>query len=108
MGGGTGGSEGMGKSETGLKVSIIKYEVPLDPPIDVFNVVLENQNGTWHETLPSEETLRTFLRGVQAGAEMAGGVFFPNTEIPQNAEQLPEKILSKYLEHTRGRDDLPF
>lgn len=72
-----------------VKIEVKRIEIPLDPPINVFSVEITKGGGTWMETLPSEESLRWFLRGIQAGAQAAGEfVFLP--EIPTRASSLEE------------------
>jgi hypothetical protein len=52
-----------------VTVEVERFEVPLDPAIDVFQVAVRRGDGVWRDTCASEEMLRMFLRGVQAGAE---------------------------------------
>ncbi len=75
----------------GKKIKITKYEIPLDPHIDVFNVEIGDKKSTRMETIPSEENLRWFLRGIQAGAQMYGEKYVPLVEIPRNAVPLEIK-----------------
>lgn len=72
----------------GLEIKITKYEVPLDPHIEVFSVEIEDDKSTWMETIPSEENLRWFLRGVQAGASTFGNKHVSLPEIPRNTEPI--------------------
>jgi len=57
-----------------------------DPEIPIYHVELSNDSGMWTETWGSEELLRAFLRGVQAGCSMFG-VYVPAVEIPTQAEE---------------------
>ena len=65
-------------------------EVYLDPPITIFNVVLENQGGgtrgVWCETWGTRGELHAFLRGVRAGCEMSEKRF-QEPELPWEARQ---------------------
>jgi hypothetical protein len=70
-----------------LRVEVERFEVPLDPAIDVFQVAVHRGDGVWQETCASEEMLQMFLRGVQAGAE--NKISLP--EIPRSAMRLSQK-----------------
>lgn len=69
-------------------MKIRRFVLNIDPSVEVFHVVLEKDDGVWHESFGSEETLRAFLRGVRAGANIASGVFICDPEVPRNAETL--------------------
>ena len=66
-----------------LEVKITRVRFALDPPIEVFNVEMENQTGRWTETFGSEGLLCAFLRGLQARTTMGGELQI--AEIPQKA-----------------------
>jgi hypothetical protein len=70
-----------------VTVEVERFEVPLDPAIDVFQVAVHRSDGVWQDTCASEEMLQMFLRGVQAGAESQ--ISLP--EIPREARQLSQK-----------------
>jgi hypothetical protein len=69
------------------KITIRKYEVPIDPSASVYHVTMEVGIGVWEETLTSEENLRWFLRGLQAGASPWAMIYPP--DIPHSALPLP-------------------
>lgn len=73
-----------------VKIEITRYKIPLDPSIDVFGVEVGDDKSTWMETIPSEESLRWFLRGVQAGAQAYGNKHASLPEIPIETLPLPE------------------
>lgn len=80
------------------KIEIKRYSLSLDPSIDVFNVVLENEGSSWNESFGSEAELLAFLRGVKAGCGMLG-VYIPYSEIPREAtaalrEAIPESDMT--------------
>ena len=50
-----------------VKVEVERFEVPLDPAIDVFQVAVRRGDGVWRDTCASEEMLRMFLRGGGSG-----------------------------------------
>lgn len=75
--------------EDGISITLKRYELPIDPDVHVFLVVIESNEGKWTETLPTEEGLRLFLKGMQAGAFMYGNKHAAVPEIPVNAEQFP-------------------
>jgi hypothetical protein len=57
------------------KIKIKRRHLRLDPSIDVFSVSISDKKGVWLETVPTEETLHWFLRGIKAGAECFGNEF---------------------------------
>jgi hypothetical protein len=67
-----------------LAAHISRIEIGLDPPIEVFYLVLETKRGAWHRSTGTENDLRIFLEGVQAGCAMMGQ-FFSLPEIPRSA-----------------------
>lgn len=71
-----------------LTITIRRYQVPLDPPTEVFHVQIERADGIWKETCTSLEQLEIFLRGVRAGSPSY--VSWP--EVPETAEPLPESL----------------
>ena len=66
-------------------VHIKRLTVKTDPNVDVFSVQVHSQEGVWQETLATEELLKAFLRGVQAGAAVVVSI----PEIPKKAEDDP-------------------
>ena len=70
-----------------IKVTVKKYLVELDPPIEVYCVEVARGDGVWDETCSSREHLEIFLRGIQAGSEE----YVSLPEIPNEAEQLPKR-----------------
>ena len=85
-----------------VQVKIRRFQVPLDPPVDVFNVVLTRGDGEWRESFGSEKALKSFLRGVAADCGLTGRVFI-QPEIPQERE----KILV-FSSGEDSEDDRPF
>ncbi len=69
---------------TATIIKVRRLHVPLDPSTEVFHVVVKRGEGEWHETCNTEELVRAFLRGVQAGSSE----HVPLPEIPVNAEAL--------------------
>lgn len=84
-------------------VHIKRLTVKTDPNVDVFSVQVHSQEGVWQETLATEELLKAFLRGVQAGAAVI--VFIP--EIPPNPEEEPYVRLDQIATPV-DEDDIPF
>lgn len=68
-----------------LAIEIGRFEIPLDPPVHVFNVIVSRGGGSWHETYGSEELLQAFLQGVRAGYD--GYISLP--EVPSEAKPFP-------------------
>lgn len=85
---------------TAPKIDIKRYSVSLDPPIDVFNVVLEREGGVWHESFGAESELRAFLCGVRAGCGILG-IHVLDPEIPRVVD-------SEFKEAPYEPDNLPF
>ena len=79
-----------------VQITIKKYRVHLEPPVDVYHVAVARGDGVWEETCPTREHLQMFLQGVRAGCE--GYPAIP--EIPEHAEPLPETHITT--------DDVPF
>lgn len=76
----------MAKAKQGNPITIKRYRVPIDPPIDIFLVEYQLSGaGVWREVCPTEQALKWFLRGIQA----SGPGFTVNPEIPTQAELLP-------------------
>jgi hypothetical protein len=67
-----------------ISCKIERHEVDLDPPINVLHVELSKGDGCWPETLPDETHLKTFLRGVSAGACLFGEMIFLPPELPSS------------------------
>ncbi len=71
-------------TKIGTTITIERCRVELEPHIDVFHVSVVQNGGSWDETFGSEELLRAFLRGVQAGR---GGMdYVPMPEIPRGTQ----------------------
>ena len=70
-------------------IKVVRYEVHLDPSVEILHVEINDSRSTWMETVPSDENLHWFLRGVQAGAAMFAHKHVSLPEIPRNAEPLP-------------------
>ncbi len=64
-----------------IKPKITRIQVYTSPMVDVFNVVIQDEAGTWGETFGSEVELKAFLRGVQAGLTFSGSIYV-TPEIP--------------------------
>lgn len=79
-----------------VSITVKKYHVPLDPPVDVYHVEVSRGDGVWEETCPTRENLQMFLQGVRAGCES----YVALPEIPEHAEPLPETHVTA--------EDLPF
>jgi|GEM_PF-4833230 len=73
----------MPKSEKVIEVK--RLEISTDPPIEIFEVSISDQKSEWRETIPTEETLRWFLRGIQAGASSFGNKYVALPEIPRSS-----------------------
>jgi len=76
----------MSAKKIGCKIR--RYSIRMDPSLSVFNVELHKPNGIWTESFGSEKLLRAFLRGVRAGADMSGGEFFSEPEIPSGSTSI--------------------
>ncbi|TAL49438.1 hypothetical protein EPN83_00830 [Patescibacteria group bacterium] len=98
-----GGGGGAGVVLDSINIVIRRYEIPLIPRTSVFHVSVEMKGGVWEETIPTEDNLHWFPRGVQAGAFPAH-VSLP--EIPRNAESLPRHLLP--TGNDEDDDNLPF
>lgn len=72
----------------GPKIIIERIELDLDPSIEIFSVAIEDNHTTWKETVPTEENLHWFLRGVRAGASEYGKTHVTPPEIPRNAKRV--------------------
>ena len=79
------------------EIKVTRYEVRLDPTVEVLSVDITDEKSSWKETVPSDENLHWFLRGVQAGASMFGGKHVNLPEIPRNSEPMPDKWYSLQL-----------
>lgn len=87
-----------------IGVEILCGETRTDPALKIYTVELSvPKKGIWRETVGSEADLRTFLKGVRAGAGMAGGTV-ELTEIPMN----PSFILAKPSGVEADDADIPF
>jgi len=75
----------MQKKIAGKTVEVKRLQMPTDPPIEIFEVQISDESSTWSETIPTEEALRWFFRGVQAGASQFGDRFVPLPEIPRHS-----------------------
>lgn len=84
-------------------VHIKRLTVKTDPNVDVFSVQVHSQEGVWQETLATEELLKAFLRGVQAGAAVAVSI----PEIPKKAEEEPYVRIDQVATPIDD-DDIPF
>lgn len=67
-----------------LKVEVERVTLVLDPPIDIFNVLISTSTGCWTFSAGSEHDLRLFLGGAQAAVSCLGG-HLPMPEIPREA-----------------------
>lgn len=65
------------------KVSVTSHRAEGDPPMDYWRVEVSDARGVWTEAFGSEEALRAFLKGVQAGCSFCGVVHVPLPEIPR-------------------------
>ena len=65
-------------------IEVKRFELLTDPSIEIFAVEIGDDKSVWKETIPTEEAMRWFFRGLQAGANMFGGkhIFLP--EVPHN------------------------
>ncbi len=70
-----------------IQTRIIRGHVQATRPIDIFQVNLATDKGTWDESFGSEAELKAFLRGVQAGCDLSGKVY-TQPEIPQNPKEM--------------------
>ena len=92
-----------------IEIKIARYKVkpvePLERGIDVFQVEVSRGDGVWIEEFVSEDCLRAFLRGVQAGSSPE---YVSLPEIPWAAEEIPNDS-SEDDEDDKGEDiDIPF
>lgn len=71
-----------GELVPGVKITITPVETKTDPPITVFSVVIEDKEGVWSDTFGSQELLRAYLRGIEAGGAMIGNKHVVRPEIP--------------------------
>jgi hypothetical protein len=71
-----------------ISCKIERHEVALDPPITVLHVELSNKGGCWPETFTDETHVKTFLRGVSAGASLSGGAIFFPPELPSSTASI--------------------
>jgi hypothetical protein len=55
-----------------FKIEITKTTSKTDPPIDLLELSLQNDDGEWRETFGSASEKELFLRGVRACAGMLG------------------------------------
>lgn len=53
-----------------LLIEVQEVEVQTDPRINVYNIALTRQGGSWQETFGSPDLANKFLRGVTAGASL--------------------------------------
>jgi len=51
--------------ELGFSLHITLHAVDLDPQIEVYKIVLENNSGIWPETVPTRENLGWLLKGIE-------------------------------------------
>ena len=93
-----------------FKIEINRYEVPLDYPIDVFEVILQTKDASWERSFASEEALTTFLQGLEAATEMIfrdGSLSIP--PIPDESKPLPNvPSSSSGRGDDQGFDEIPF
>ena len=66
-----------------FEINITKQMAGDDPEIPIYHVELLSTRGSWNETWATEELLRAFLRGVEAGAAMCCGAYITQPEIPR-------------------------
>lgn len=62
-----------GEEPSVVRAEIRRVRVMLDPSHDLFHVELTRATGGWNETYGSEEAVRAFLRGAEAGASLMSG-----------------------------------
>ncbi len=86
-----------------ITAKVERLQAYLSPVLDVFNLELLNSTGAWGESFGSESDLRLFLKGVRAGAEMAGAMF-KEPEIPMKASVRLDRARSEGDED----DKVPF
>jgi len=91
----------------GVTIEIEKISVDTDPYTHVFEVTIiaadgsGGPRGSWSESTGSEEWLKGFLRGLQAGSVMGRGRYLQMAGIPMNATRLavlapePEAVVGK-------------
>jgi hypothetical protein len=65
-----------------LSIKVKKEELGDDPPIATYHVTLTGERGVWTERYTRSE-LDAFLRGVRAGADVFGGKYINEPEIPR-------------------------
>lgn len=68
-----------------MRVEIHGIDVKLDPPLTVYNVVLDAGSATWHQTCASESELRAFVQGLRAACMLSPGEVYlpPLAELPR-------------------------
>jgi hypothetical protein len=49
---------------TSIIIDVRKLEVESEPPVEVFQVEILSETGSWHETFVTHDQLKAFLRGI--------------------------------------------
>lgn len=60
------------KPELPLKVLVLQKTILLDPPVDVWNIVIDRAGGEWRETFGSSLHRDAFLRGLVVASSLFG------------------------------------
>ena len=68
-----------------LVITIVRFDINLDPITFVFNVVVENGSTIWKESFSTPELLNEFLRGIKVACQMAD-IPYTDPEIPTSAD----------------------
>lgn len=74
-----------------VQILVKRIKIPTDPSIEVFSVEVRDEKSSWMETVPTEETLHWFLRGIQAGASMFAKEYVSLPEVPKHSVLLNNK-----------------
>jgi hypothetical protein len=61
---------------------VTAHRVEGDPPFSFWRVEITDENGVWTEAFGSEDVLRAFVRGLEAGCSFFGA-HFRTPEIPR-------------------------
>lgn len=75
------------------KITIECFVADLDPSVNLFHVDVERDGGVWSETLPTEDAVHWFCRGLSAA--YAPGYLGLMPEIPRSYAATPRLILEK-------------
>lgn len=67
----------------GLSVEIKTVVAETEPLLEVWQVDLFTKISSWKESFPTQERLRAFLRGLEAGAMLCANQYLQRPEIPR-------------------------